>query len=469
MDRQRTFPFAFVLFLFLFACSSDETEETATEEPNDEPPEEEETASNIDPVELDQEAILQAGPGFLTEEYLAEEYEMDDYEEVEETVLEDFETYAAEQTDASSPDEWLNAMVHALGADHREVFEPIETFDATYEEFTLPDGRSLQELEDEEIEEEMEKEVNVAILVDASGSMNEDVDGEVKMDLAKDAVQSFAGDLPEETNVMLQAYGHEGDNTNDGKEESCAAIENVYPLSSMDNDAFDDALESFDATGWTPLADAITQASEDLQEGTDENADHFIYVISDGIETCEGDPVAAAENLADTGIDFNVHILGFDIADDEHEQLEDIASVTDGDYSSVYNEQELDETVNESWADAIGTSQWLWWASGNISDANFESVDFHSELRDLRSDATQLRRQENSRMQKASRLLTEAELISDEERDELEALIDERYEYINEYVDEAYDDTHQEIIDERERLQDIIRDIRDEYSGWDPS
>src|SRR5699024_2021797 len=109
------------------------------------------------------------------------------------------------------------------------------------------------------------------------------------MDLAKDAVQSFAADLPNETNVMLQAYGHEGDNTNDGKEESCAAIENVYPLSPMEEDEFDEALTSFDATGWTPLADAIAQASDDLQEEADENADHFIYVISDGIETCDGD------------------------------------------------------------------------------------------------------------------------------------------------------------------------------------
>ncbi|AXF55578.1 VWA domain-containing protein [Salicibibacter kimchii] len=459
-------PFVFGMLLFLFACSGDEAAENVAEEPD---AEEDEAEPEVEPVGLTQDAILQAGPGILTEEYLSQEYDMDDYDEIEKTLMEDFDTYAAEQAEASSPDDWLAEMVNVLGADHREVFEPIDEFDVIYDEFTLPDGRSLQELEDEEIEEEMEKDLNVAMLIDASGSMNEEVDGGVKMDLAKDAVQSFTGNLPEETNVMLQAYGHEGDNTNDGKEESCAAIEHVYPLSSMDEDAFDDALDSFDATGWTPLADAIAQASDDLQEEADENDDHFIYVISDGIETCDGDPIAAAEDLVDTGIDFNVHILGFDIADDEHEQLEEIAAVTEGEYSSVYTEQELDETVNETWSDAIGTSHWLLWAAGNISDANFESVDFHSELRGLSSDATQLRRQENSRMQAAARQLAEAGVISDEERDELEALIDERYEYINEFVDDAYDDTHQEIIDERERVQAIIRDIRDEYSGWDPS
>ncbi|QDI90751.1 VWA domain-containing protein [Salicibibacter halophilus] len=466
MKRRLSYCLMYSLFLLLFACGSDENEAPVSGESEEK---EETSAEEAAPeVELDQEAILQAGPGFLTEEYLSQEYEMDDYDEVEERIMEDFEPYATEHAEASSPEEWLAVMVHALGADHQEVFEPIEAFDVTYDEFTLPDGRSLQELEDEEIEEEMEKDVNVAILVDASGSMNEEVDGGVKMDLAKDAVQSFVGNLPEETNVMLQAYGHEGDNTNDGKEESCASIENVYPLSPLDEDDFDEALESFDATGWTPLAAAITQAGDDLQEETNENDDHFIYVISDGIETCDGDPIDAAENLENTGIDFNVHILGFDIPDDEHDQLEDIAGVTDGEYSSVYTEQELDETVNETWTDAIGTSQWLLWAAGNITDSNFESVDFHAELRDLRSDATQLRRQENSRMQTATSLLAEAELINDEERDELETLVDERHEYINEFVDDSYDDTHQEIIDERERVQDIIRDIRDEYSDWDP-
>lgn len=45
------------------------------------------------------------------------------------------------------------------------------------------------------------KEVNVAILFDASGSMAGEVSGERKVDLAKGAVNDFVGQLPEGVNV----------------------------------------------------------------------------------------------------------------------------------------------------------------------------------------------------------------------------------------------------------------------------
>ena len=50
-----------------------------------------------------------------------------------------------------------------------------------------------------------------------------------------------------------------------------------------------------------------------------------IVLISDGIETCGGDPCAVAKKLTKDNIDFKVHVVGFDVSKKAKEQLECIA------------------------------------------------------------------------------------------------------------------------------------------------
>ena len=140
------------------------------------------------------------------------------------------------------------------------------------------------------------KQVNVAILLDASGSMNEKVSGGVKMDLAKQAIQQFAADLPEGTNVSLRVFGHKEGKS---KKESCQSSETVYPLSSYDANSFDSALNKFGAQGWTPLAKAIRDARKrtSLHRHASDGVENIVYVVSDGEETCGGDPVKEAKEL----------------------------------------------------------------------------------------------------------------------------------------------------------------------------
>ncbi|MGF7089307.1 hypothetical protein JOD24_003190 [Kroppenstedtia sanguinis] len=58
---------------------------------------------------------------------------------------------------------------------------------------------------------------NISILLDASGSMAAQVSGGRKMDVAKDAVETFVSTFPEEANVSLIAYGHKGSNNKKDK------------------------------------------------------------------------------------------------------------------------------------------------------------------------------------------------------------------------------------------------------------
>lgn len=77
--------------------------------------------------------------------------------------------------------------------------------------------------------------------------------------------------------------------------------------------------------GWTPLAAAITAASS--QPGPR----GVVYVVSDGIETCGGDPVAAAQRAHAAQVVVNV--VGFGIADRAEEAaLRAVAAAGGGRY-----------------------------------------------------------------------------------------------------------------------------------------
>src|SRR5690606_8305296 len=65
------------------------------------------------------------------------------------------------------------------------------------------------------------------ILLDASSSMLLSVDGEVKMNIAQDAVLRFADVIGQESEVSLVVYGHKGSEDNSDKKLSCEGIRKI--------------------------------------------------------------------------------------------------------------------------------------------------------------------------------------------------------------------------------------------------
>lgn len=68
---------------------------------------------------------------------------------------------------------------------------------------------------------------NVEIILDASGSMAAKVDGQTRMELAKETINNFLKNIPEKANVSLRVYGHKGSGSESDKEMSCSAIEQI--------------------------------------------------------------------------------------------------------------------------------------------------------------------------------------------------------------------------------------------------
>ncbi|WP_245622826.1 vWA domain-containing protein [Lysinibacillus contaminans] len=235
-------------------------------------------------------------------------------------------------------------LVYQLGSgQYKSYYEQLISYEHGYVMPKLPDG------EDEIEVVKKQKKTNVVLLMDASGSMKASVNGGVKMELAKESIKKFTEQLQTDTNVALLAYGHKGSGKEADKDLSCKEIETLYPLSSYESNSFTNAINSFWANGWTPLAGAIEKANELLADYKKEEYKNIVYIVSDGIETCGGDPVAAAKKLNESDIEAMVNIIGFDVDDKGQNQLKQVAEAGGGSYSTVRNQSEFEDVIIKKW------------------------------------------------------------------------------------------------------------------------
>src|SRR5690606_3377704 len=104
----------------------------------------------------------------------------------------------------------------------------------------------------------------------------------------------------------------------------------------FDKNKFQQSLDQIKPAGWTPIGLALETVKEDIPENSD---DVVVYVVSDGIETCGGDPVKAAEDLVSADIETVVNIIGFDIDNEGQKLLKEVASAGNGEFTDVSSEQ----------------------------------------------------------------------------------------------------------------------------------
>ena len=176
------------------------------------------------------------------------------------------------------------------------------------------------------------------IVLDASGSMWGQVDGESKIVIARRVITEMLQSLPADQNLGLTVYGHRsrGD---------CSDIENIVPPGPNTRDQIAAAVANINPKGKTPMTDAVIAAAQELRY-TEEKA--TVILISDGIETCNPDPCAAARALEQAGVDLTVHVISFDITDAEAlRQMQCLADETGGLLRSASNATEFLAALRE--------------------------------------------------------------------------------------------------------------------------
>ncbi|MDO5095437.1 MAG: VWA domain-containing protein [Peptostreptococcaceae bacterium] len=183
--------------------------------------------------------------------------------------------------------------------------------------------------------------INIELVLDASGSMAKEIDGKSMMDIAKESIVQILDSLPENANVGLRVYGHKGNNTKAGKAESCNSSELIHPIEQLNVAAIKEKLAPITSTGWTPIAKSIELGAKDFEKFQDKKDLNIMYIISDGIESCDGDPIQAATNVRNLGVKPIMGIVGFNVNPAQELQLRQIAEAAGGYYATTNTAQSL--------------------------------------------------------------------------------------------------------------------------------
>ncbi|NLD37472.1 MAG: hypothetical protein GX654_11440 [Desulfatiglans sp.] len=166
----------------------------------------------------------------------------------------------------------------------------------------------------------------IEIILDASNSMWGQINGKAKIEIARQVLSSLIETIPDGFYIGLRIYGHRWP-INDAR--ACSDSELVIPIGAPDRAALLNTVKGISPRGRTPLFYSLLQTPQDFKgipSGT-------VILISDGIESCDGRIDDVVKTLHASGIDLNVHIIGFDVKErNAREQLETAANALGGRY-----------------------------------------------------------------------------------------------------------------------------------------
>jgi len=219
---------------------------------------------------------------------------------------------------------------------------------AALEVAAVKDGRPVISLSDRSVE----------IVVDASRSMWGRMHGEPKMVVAKEILQDVSYWFPEDLNLALRAYG----STSPSESADCADSALLVPFGDENREPIRAAIAGLRPLGQTPIAYALNQAARDFGTLQDDRA---VVLVTDGIESCGGDPVQAARELREQGI--TVHLIGFGLgngADEDTASLQAVANASGGRYVTAGSAEELKAALVQTVATSFSVFK------GNIEVAN---------------------------------------------------------------------------------------------------
>lgn len=182
----------------------------------------------------------------------------------------------------------------------------------------------------------------VMLVLDASGSMNARLpNGETRFQVAKRAIKGVAAFVPAQAQLSLRMYGTQAAS----KQKSCQDSHLAVPFGPAGAAGVPIAasVDGAKAQGYTPIAYSLGQAAGEFPAAAKERV---VVLVSDGKETCQGDPVVAARALASKGI--VVHAVGFIVDTAARMQLQTIARVTGGSYFDAPVGPELPDTLKKA-------------------------------------------------------------------------------------------------------------------------
>lgn len=192
------------------------------------------------------------------------------------------------------------------------------------------------------------KTTRILFVLDASGSMAGKWDGVEKFDLAKrllfEAIDSLEHS-PTNIEFGLRMFGHQSHRTANDCEDAKLEV----PFGPNNAQRIFDKLANTTNQGQTPIAYSLFQAVQDFPQ--DPFGKNVIILITDGIETCDGDPCAVAPILQQNNIAVRPFIIGLGLGQEGATFFDCVGTYYDAD-----NETAFEEALNVVISQAVNST-----------------------------------------------------------------------------------------------------------------
>lgn len=152
----------------------------------------------------------------------------------------------------------------------------------------------------------------ILFLVDGSGSMLAQWEGKTRMDRAKEMLVEMVDSLSgiDNLELALRVYGHQYHR----KYQKCNDTKLEVPFSPNNHDKLKTSIKDIRPQGVTPLAISLEKAANDFPEGN--NVRNVLIMITDGLESCGGDPCAISIALQRRHVYLKPYVIGIGLEED---------------------------------------------------------------------------------------------------------------------------------------------------------
>lgn len=158
-------------------------------------------------------------------------------------------------------------------------------------------------------QEEIEH-TNILFVLDASFSMRKSWETKSKWTIAKetliDVADSLKARLKDNVSFGIRAYGHQSMPVKN----DCLDSELILPIGNNDIETIKNTLMAISPKGITPLAYSLEETKADF---TNTKGKNILILITDGAESCEGDPCYIMKILMNNNVILKPFIIGLNI------------------------------------------------------------------------------------------------------------------------------------------------------------
>jgi Ca-activated chloride channel homolog len=192
----------------------------------------------------------------------------------------------------------------------------------------------------QENQQKLPDKVRLMFLLDGSGSMLAPWEkGELRIDVAKRMLSDLVDSLKsnEKVELALRVYGHQYHR----RYQNCKDTRLEAPFRAMNHDLIKQKLAQIQPQGTTPIAYSLEQAAKDFPQ--DDNARNVIIIITDGLESCDGDPCAVSKELQKKNIFLKPFVIGLGMKEEFGEQLECL-----GQYFNASDTETFRDVLNQA-------------------------------------------------------------------------------------------------------------------------